>query len=69
MIVDMVVNFIQDEYQMTHSQYCGDLKMMIYTTGKERDEKEWKKLFEDAGFSSYKITPVYAMWSLIELYP
>lgn len=69
MIVEMVVNFSQGEYQMTHSQYCCDMKMMICTTGKEREEKEWKKLFEDAGFSTYKITPVYGMLSLIELYP
>jgi hypothetical protein len=43
--------------------------MMILATGKERNEKEWAKLFTDAGFSNYKINPVLGLRSLIEVYP
>jgi hypothetical protein len=35
----------------------------------ERNEKEWAKLFLDAGFLNYKIHPVLGTRALIELYP
>ncbi|CBI21918.3 unnamed protein product, partial [Vitis vinifera] len=37
--------------------------------GKERNEKEWEKLFLAAGFTHYKITPALGLRSLIEVYP
>ncbi|KAF8705793.1 hypothetical protein HU200_030998 [Digitaria exilis] len=37
--------------------------------GTERDENQWKKIFFQAGFSDYKITPVLGFRSIIELYP
>ena len=38
-------------------------------SGVGREEHEWKKIFCDAGFSDYKITPVIGPISLIEVYP
>ncbi|RHN59553.1 Isoflavone 4'-O-methyltransferase [Medicago truncatula] len=43
--------------------------MMTLLNGKEREKKEWEKLIFDAGFSSYKITPICGFKSIIEVYP
>jgi trans-resveratrol di-O-methyltransferase len=43
--------------------------MMVHSTGKERDKKEWEKLFLEAGFSHYKIVASYGVKSVIEVYP
>ncbi|KAL3754675.1 hypothetical protein ACJRO7_001864 [Eucalyptus globulus] len=45
-----------------------DMIMMVGTTGKERNEKEWAKLLREAGFIDYKITPLAGFRSLIEAY-
>jgi len=37
--------------------------------GKERNKKEWVKLFSSAGFNNYNITPIIGLRSLIEIYP
>ncbi|CAK9139288.1 unnamed protein product [Ilex paraguariensis] len=36
--------------------------------GRERNEKEWAKLFFDAGFNDYKIAPVLGLRYVIEVY-
>ena len=41
--------------EITKSQYLLDIHMMTVTTRKERDENEWKSIFLQAGFLSYKI--------------
>ncbi|XP_028117939.1 trans-resveratrol di-O-methyltransferase-like [Camellia sinensis] len=43
--------------------------MMVLAIGRERSEKEWEKIFLEAGFSHYKITPIFGLRSLIEVYP
>ncbi|BBN69544.1 O-methyltransferase family protein, partial [Prunus dulcis] len=48
------------------TQLFFDMLMMVMATGKERNDKEWAKLFSDAGFSYYKITPCLGLRSLIE---
>ncbi|XP_057954683.1 trans-resveratrol di-O-methyltransferase-like [Malania oleifera] len=55
--------------QFVETQLFFDVLMMTLVTGKERTKKEWAKLFCDAGFSDYKITPVLGLRSLIEVYP
>jgi hypothetical protein len=35
----------------------------------ERDEHEWCKIFEDAGFSGYKIVVVLGVRLVIEVHP
>ncbi|KZV38855.1 trans-resveratrol di-O-methyltransferase [Dorcoceras hygrometricum] len=70
-MVDMVV--VDDdevtEYEGTETQYFFDIMMMAFLTGKERTEKQWKKLFLAAGFTTYKITPCVGVRSLIEIFP
>ncbi|KAE9456082.1 hypothetical protein C3L33_12020, partial [Rhododendron williamsianum] len=43
------------------TQLFFDMLMMTLLTGRERTEKEWAKLFADAGFSNYKITPILGL--------
>jgi acetylserotonin O-methyltransferase, plant len=38
-------------------------------SGVGREEHDWKKIFFDAGFSDYKITPVMGPISVIEVFP
>ncbi|PON43707.1 O-methyltransferase COMT-type [Parasponia andersonii] len=71
-IIDMVMrnkNESDDDDQSVETQLFFDMHMMVLLTGKQRNEEEWAKLFCDAGFSSYKITPILGLRSLIELYP
>jgi hypothetical protein len=56
-IIDIVVRAGQSDLVHKEVQVFFDLYMMI-VNGIERDEKEWKKTFLEAGFSDYKITPV-----------
>ncbi|KAJ6693546.1 hypothetical protein OIU85_004329 [Salix viminalis] len=69
-ITDMVrENKNRDEAVSTETQLFFDLEMMVTVNGMERNEKEWGKLFFDAGFLNYKIHSVLGTRSLIELHP
>ena len=69
-IIDMKVENEKDEDDESYeTQLFFDMLMMALVTGRERNEKEWAKLFQDAGFSDYKITPILGLRSLIEVYP
>ncbi|KAI9087695.1 hypothetical protein K1719_030327 [Acacia pycnantha] len=69
-IIDIVINNEEKEkHEMTEAKLYFDVMMMCLVNGKERDEKEWKKLFFKARFSDYKITPLFGLRSLIEVYP
>ena len=70
-IIDMKVENQKgdDHDQSIETQLFFDMLMMTLTTGRERTEKEWAKLFSDAGFSDYKIAPILGLRSLIEVYP
>ncbi|XP_078161405.1 trans-resveratrol di-O-methyltransferase-like [Carex rostrata] len=46
-----------------------DMVMLTSTTGVERDEQDWKSLFNRAGFSSYNIVHTVGFMSIIEVYP
>jgi hypothetical protein len=50
----------------THALY--DL-YMLYINGVERGENDWKKIFQEAGFSGYKIVSGLGIRSAIEVYP
>lgn len=67
-IVDMIVDEKQDE-EAVETQLLFDMMMLMMVPGRERTENEWAKLFVDSGFTSYKITPVLGVRSLIEVYP
>ncbi|KAK7246433.1 hypothetical protein RIF29_41301 [Crotalaria pallida] len=68
-IIDIVINEKNDKHELTQSKLFFDVLMVILVTGREREEHEWEKLFLEAGFSHYKITPIFGMRSLIEVYP
>ena len=68
-IIDIVINEENDKHELTEAKLYLDLLMMALVTGREREEKEWEKLFLEAGFIHYKITPIFGMRSLIEVYP
>ncbi|XP_042943944.1 trans-resveratrol di-O-methyltransferase-like isoform X2 [Carya illinoinensis] len=60
-IIDVVINEKKEEHEMTEAKLLFDMLMMVVTSGKERDEKDFKKLFLEAGFNRYKITPIYGL--------
>ncbi|TYH00011.1 hypothetical protein E1A91_A10G218200v1 [Gossypium mustelinum] len=72
-IIDMVVREnekVNDEASnLTKTQLFFDMLMLVLVAGKERQEEQWAKLFFEAGFRSYKITPIVGFTSLIEVYP
>jgi hypothetical protein len=68
-IIDMVRENQNGDEGSIETQLLFDLEMMVAVGGMERNEKEWAKLFFDAGFLNYKIHPVLGTRALIELYP
>ncbi|KAI9086752.1 hypothetical protein K1719_031346 [Acacia pycnantha] len=59
--------YYDDESVETQLQF--DLAAMALFPGKERNEKEWAHLLSSAGFTTYKITPILGIRSLIEVFP
>ncbi|KAI7756859.1 hypothetical protein M8C21_025044 [Ambrosia artemisiifolia] len=68
-IIDMVVDEKHDQHEITETKMVFDVLMMVLVTGRERTEVEWEKLFLEAGFGQYKITPNFGLRSLIEVFP
>ncbi|KAI6697290.1 hypothetical protein NL676_017409 [Syzygium grande] len=68
-IIDMVMENRKGDKEMNETQLFFDMLMMILASERERKETEWAKLFVDAGFGDYKITPILGLRSLIEVYP
>ena len=66
-IIDIVLKDPRDPTE-TETQLFWDMAMLLTTNGKEREEHEWKKIFIEAGFADYRITPV-GLRSLIEVFP
>ncbi|KAK1301967.1 Trans-resveratrol di-O-methyltransferase [Acorus calamus] len=69
MILDMIVNSKTEDQKATETQLFLDMVMMVDVGGREREEHEWKKIFAEAGFTTYKATHGTGVHSLIELYP
>ncbi|KAK1326596.1 Trans-resveratrol di-O-methyltransferase [Acorus calamus] len=69
MILDIVVNSKTGDHKATETQLFFDMLMMVNSTGKEREEHEWEKIFLEAGFTGYKATHGFGVLSLIEVYP
>ncbi|CAL4909122.1 unnamed protein product [Urochloa decumbens] len=67
-IIDMAIGVEPSDLRHKEMQAVFDIFVMVIN-GKERNEKEWKKIFFKAGFSDYKITPVLGVRSIIEVYP
>jgi len=68
-IIDIVVGAKNGNHVLTEAKLLFDMLMMVLVTGREREEKEWEKLFLEAGFSHYKITNIFGLRSLVEVYP
>ncbi|KAL2466565.1 O-methyltransferase family protein [Abeliophyllum distichum] len=69
-IIDMIVDNNKKEVdEIIKSQLFFDMLMMVVVGGIERDEREWTKLFKDAGFTHYKTIHKLGARSLIEVYP
>ncbi|XP_020084909.1 trans-resveratrol di-O-methyltransferase-like [Ananas comosus] len=57
-----------DEDCVKHNFSSIYVLMMVVTSGKQRNEKEWNKLFTDAGYKEYKILNALGLRSVIEVY-
>ncbi|KAM5578235.1 hypothetical protein ABKV19_008510 [Rosa sericea] len=49
-IIDMIMENQKGDEESIETQLFFDMMMMVVVTGKERNEKEWAKLFSDAGY-------------------
>lgn len=67
-IIDAVLGSSPSK-QTLEAQISMDLCMMVIFPGKQRGEENWKRIFLEAGFTRYKISPVLGSRSLIEVYP
>ena len=67
-IIDMILESHMKDDESVETQFVVDMQMLMCHAAKERTEKEWAKLFRDAGFSDYKILPVFGVRCLIEVY-
>ncbi|KAL0537118.1 hypothetical protein IC582_026088 [Cucumis melo] len=67
-IVEVVLNK-EGKGAFDDTKFYFDLLMLAHTNGKERTEKEWKTILEEAGFSRYNLIPLPALVSIIEAYP
>ncbi|KAL2483375.1 O-methyltransferase family protein [Forsythia ovata] len=67
-IIEIMLDNGKGDHEAIETQLFFDMEMMVLVTGRERNEKEWAKLFYDAGFTHYKITPILGLRSVIEVY-
>ncbi|CAL5075624.1 unnamed protein product [Urochloa decumbens] len=68
-IIDVVVGSSSSRATCHETQLLFDLFISTMVQGRERDEKEWSKLFKGAGFSHYKVTSMLDIRSVIEVFP
>ncbi|KAM3381529.1 hypothetical protein P3S68_007102 [Capsicum galapagoense] len=69
-IIDIVIlNNQKGDDKSYETQLFYDMTMMTLTSGKERSEQEWAKLFLDADFSDYSIVQNLGLRSVIVVYP
>ncbi|KAF2952315.1 hypothetical protein DAI22_01g328200 [Oryza sativa Japonica Group] len=69
-VMDLVVgssSSLGDGARDTETQLLWDVMMMGVVGSPERDEREFCKIFHDAGFSGYKILHVLGIRSVIEM--
>jgi O-methyltransferase domain len=67
-IIEAVVG-LGGETAYKETQLFYDMLMLAVHASAERDEHEWKSLFNRSGFSSYKIVHTFGFMSIIEVYP
>ncbi|XP_008236089.1 PREDICTED: 3'-hydroxy-N-methyl-(S)-coclaurine 4'-O-methyltransferase 2-like isoform X2 [Prunus mume] len=60
----------KEDIKLTNVRLMLDTVMMAHTnTGKERTLKEWGYVLGEAGFSQHTITPIHAVYSVIQAFP
>ncbi|KAI4312986.1 hypothetical protein MLD38_037768 [Melastoma candidum] len=72
LIIDVVIGDTSGNgsKEKTELHLSTDIAMMALCSAKERTEKEWAKLFSNAGFSRYEISPIdIGLKSVIQVYP
>ncbi|CAN1166915.1 Probable O-methyltransferase 3 [Linum perenne] len=70
MIIDHVLGHKSwSDHASTSTLLQIDLLEMACLEGTIKTEEQWAKLFSDAGFSKYTITPLHGLRALIEVYP
>ncbi|KAK9151797.1 hypothetical protein Syun_010106 [Stephania yunnanensis] len=67
-ILDIVLD-AESSYEFKGARLGMEMDMLVTVGGKERSEAEWQKLIKDAGYSRYKIIPIVAIESIIEVFP
>lgn len=68
-IVEMVVEEKKGSEEATQTQLAWDVQMMVLTSGRERNRREWEKIFYAADFTKCKFTPLLGLRSVIEIFP
>lgn len=69
-IIDQVMGHNNpDGIETSKAKLYLDMLMLAILGGLQRSEKEWNKIFVEAGFKNYKITPALGARSVIELFP
>nr|WMY23424.1 COMT protein [Stephania japonica] len=68
-IIDVVLDIEANTPETVELQVLYDVQLVVNVNGRERTKPEWEKLFNESGFSSYKITPILGFRSVIEVFP
>ncbi|XP_037423756.1 acetylserotonin O-methyltransferase 1-like [Triticum dicoccoides] len=68
-VMDMVVGTAGSQQTVSKETEVLFDVFMMYIDGTQREEHQWSKIFYEAGFSDYRITPMTGIRSIIEVYP
>lgn len=67
-IIETVMDNDKDP-EITRQRLIMNMHMMLFHGGKERTKEEWQMLIHTAGYSKCQITSIFALQSVIEVYP
>jgi len=62
----ILVEAVVPETSEMHFSKFIDLNMLVMTGGRERTEKEFRRLYEDSGFNLTRVVPTESPFSIIE---
>ncbi|XP_039114287.1 trans-resveratrol di-O-methyltransferase-like [Dioscorea cayenensis subsp. rotundata] len=67
-IIDAIVQPNSNDLDTIQAHYLFDTYMLAMCPGKERNAMEWKAIFNEVGFSGFKIVGELGIHSIIEVY-
>ena len=67
-IIDIVMDGKTDEHELLEAKLSFDLLTMACQTGKWRSQKDWEKIFLEAGFTRCKVTPIFGLKHFLHMY-